>query len=98
MKGATWPDDELTNDVVRSRIRLASFTFVLAKTGVKYVCFTQKRLDYNILVILIDVCILYIDQNKPGCIGLINLCSHSTESAHQAHFFKNNSETWDINF
>ena len=24
--------------------------------------------------------------------------SHSTESAHQAHFFKNNSETWDINF
>ena len=28
--------------------------FVLAKTGIKYVCFTQKRVDYNMLVIVID--------------------------------------------
>ena len=48
---------------VRSRFRLASFTFVLAKTGIKYVCFTQKRVDYNMLVIVIDK---YIDQNNPS--------------------------------
>ena len=59
MKGVKRPDGQLTNYGVRSRFRLASFTFVLAKTGIKYACFTQKRLDFNILVIVIDK---YIDQ------------------------------------
>ena len=38
----------------------------LAKTGIKYVCFTQKQLDYNILNILIDIHAKYIDQNNVG--------------------------------
>ena len=40
MKGVTSPDDELTNDRVRSRFRSASSTFVLTKSGITYVCFT----------------------------------------------------------
>ena len=66
MKEVTWSDYELTNDGVRSRFRSASFTFVLAKTGIRYVCFTQKQFHYNILNILIDIHAKYIDQNNIG--------------------------------